>query len=270
MTSQHMPKALEGGATQLVPGSSTPQPCWGRGGIPRPEHGSECRTRDIRRRADGVVLVVVLLLTLLMSALGAALTLVTSSETKIAANFRSSHEARYAASGAAERAVVDMAASADWSRLLDGTVRSTFIDGLPSGARTLPDGSTLDLGELVNLANCQKTTMCGGAEMDAVTTDRPWGVNNPRWRLFAYGWFRDVLPAGAIDSAYYTVVLVGDDPSETDGDPSRDGVPPSLGAGVVELRSQAFGPRGVRRTINLTVGRTSSGVPRVMSWREIR
>ena len=48
------------------------------------------------------------------------------------------------------------------------------------------------------------------------------------------------------------VVLVGDDASETDGDPLRDGVPPSPGAGVVELRAQAFGPRGARRTINMT------------------
>jgi hypothetical protein len=222
------------------------------------------------RRADGVVLVAVLLVTLLMSALGAALVLVTSSETAIAANFLSGQEARYAAAAAAERALVDMAATPDWSQLLDGTVRSTFVDGLPFGTRALADGSTLDFAEIVNLANCHKTTVCDAAEMDALTADRPWGVNNPRWRLFSYGWLRDVLPAGAIDSACYTVVLIGDDPSETDGDPSRDGLPPSPGAGVVELRAYAFGPRGARRLIDLTVGRTSTGSPRVISWREMR
>ncbi len=135
----------------------------------------------------------------------------------IAANFRNSQEARYAAGAAAERAVRDLASIADWSRLLDGTVRSTFVDGLPAGTRTLSDGSSLDLGELVNLANCLKPTPCGDAEMDAVTADRPWGVNNPRWQLFAHGWLRDVLPAGAIDSAFYTVVLVGDDPRRPTG-----------------------------------------------------
>ena len=77
------------------------------------------------------------------------------------------------------------------------------------------------------------------------------------------------LSAGAIDSAYYAIVLVGDDPSEIDGDPSRDGVPPSPGAGIVELRAQGFGPRGARRTINVTVGENQRWrKSRVMSWRE--
>jgi hypothetical protein len=221
-------------------------------------------------RAEGMVLVAVLLVTLLMSALGAALALVASSETTIAANFRNAEEARYAAGAGAERALVDMSAAADWSLLLDGTVRSTFADGQPSGTRALPDGSTVDLDQLVNLANCHHVTVCEGFEMDATTADRPWGVNNPRWRLFAYGSIRSIHQAGAIDSNYYTVVLIGDDPSETDGDPSRDGLPPSAGAGVVELRAHAFGPRGARRIINLTVGRTRAGDPRVISWREMR
>jgi hypothetical protein len=218
-----------------------------------------------------MVLVVVLLLTLLMSAIGASLALVTSSETAIAANFRNSQEARYAAGAAAEHAVAGLAAIADWNELLDGSVRSALVDGPPSGTRALTDGSTLDLDEVVNMANCQKTTLCSSAEMDTVSAERPWGKNNTRWRLFAYGWLRDVLPMGAIDSEYYTVVLVGDDPSETDNDPSRDGVPPSPGAGVLELRAMAFGPRHVRRTVNLTVGRTgNAGPPQVLSWREIR
>ncbi len=220
-------------------------------------------------RADGVVLVAVLLLTLLISALGAALVLVSSSEMAVAANFRNSQEARYATVAAAARAVADLRDTAEWSRLLDGTVRSTSVDGPPFGKRSLPDGSTLDLEQSVNLANCQKTTACDESEIEAATSDRPWGANNPRWRLFSYGWLRGVLPAGAVDSGYYTVVLVGDDPSEIDGDPTRDGVPPNPGAGVIELRVQAFGMHGARRTINLTVGRASAGDPRVISWREI-
>jgi len=222
------------------------------------------------RRSDGVVLIAVLLLTLLMSVLGAALALMASSETAIAANFRNSQEARYAAAAAAERAVVDLAATVDWNQVLDGTVRSSVADGAPFGTRLLSDGSTLDLGQVLSLANCQRTTVCGDAELDAVTTERPWGPNNPRWQLFSYGWLRNVLPAGGIDSAYYTVVLVADDPSEIDADPSRDGLPPSPGAGVVELRAQAFGPRGARRTIDVTIARTNAGSPRIVSWREMR
>src|SRR5580765_5878486 len=218
--------------------------------------GEQFRAMDIdSRRSDGVVLIAVLLLTLLMSVLGAALALMASSETAVAANFRNSQEARYAAGAAAERAVVDLAGIGDWNQVLNGTVRSTVADGSPFGTRVLSDGSTLDLGQVVSLANCQKPAMCGDAEMDAVTTERPWGPNNPRWQLFSYGWLRNALPRGGIDSAYYTVVLVADDPSEIDADPSRDGLPPSPGAGVVELRAQAFGPRGARRTINVTIVR---------------
>jgi hypothetical protein len=219
-------------------------------------------------RADGVVLVAVLLLTLLISALGAALVLVSSSETAVAANFRNSQEARYATVAAAERAVVELKGLTDWNRLLDGTVRSSFVDGAPFGRRSLIDGSTVDLEEIVNLANCQKTAACDESEVEAETSDRPWGANNPRWRLFSYGWLRDVLPAGAVDSGCYTAVLIADDPSEIDGDPTRDGIPPSPGAGLIELRAQVFSAHGARQTINVTVGRTSAGDARVISWRE--
>jgi hypothetical protein len=219
------------------------------------------------RCADGVVLVVALLLTLMLSVLGAAFALVTSSEAVIAENFRNGQEALHAAEAGAERAIGDLDALANWNLALDGTERSTFVDGLPSGTRTLPGGSVLDLTQVINLANCHKTTSCGPAEMDASTTDRPLGPNNPRWQLYLYGWLRDVAGPDAIESAFYIVVLVGDDPSETDDDPSRDSQSPGPGAGVVVLRSRAFGPRGARKTIEATISRSSSGHVRVIAWR---
>jgi PilX N-terminal len=217
------------------------------------------------RRSDGVALVVALLVTLMLSVLGAALALVTSSEAVIAENFRSGQEALRAAESAAERALSDLDALISWDPALDGTVRSTFVDGPPSGTRTLPGGSALDLTQVINLANCHKTVSCSAAEMDEVTTDRPWGSNNPRWRLFMYGWLRDVAP-GVIESPYYLVVFIGDDPSESDGDPTRDGQA-GPGAGIVILRSEAFGPRGVRKTIDLTIARAASGHVRILAWR---
>ena len=219
------------------------------------------------RASDGFALVAALLLTLMLSALAAAFALVTSSEAMIAANFRNDQEAQYAAGGVAERAIADLLAAGDWNAVLNGTLRSSFADGLPSGTRPLADGSTLDLDQVVNQANCSKSTTCSGAEMDAVTSDRPRGPNNPRWQLFAWGPLRRVLPNEAVDSPYYTLVLVGDDASETDGDPSRDALSPASGAGVVALRAQVFGPRSGRRVIEVVVARSGSGGVRVLSWR---
>lgn len=219
------------------------------------------------RGTDGIVLVAALLLMLLLSALGAAFALISSSETLIAANFRDMQEAQYAADAAAERALVDVAAAGDWTLLLNGTVQSTFTDGVPSGTRTVPGGTTIDLTQIVNKDNCHKVTSCSRAEMDASTADRPRGANNPRWQLFAYGRIRDVLSIGTIDSACYTVVLVGDDAGETDGDPQRDSSPPDPGAGMLALRAHAFGPRNSHRIIELTAARTADGHVRVLSWR---
>ena len=51
------------------------------------------------------------------------------------------------------------------------------------------------------------------------TARRPWGTNNPIWRLYAHGALADLSPSGAIDSNVYVVVWVADDPLETDGLP---------------------------------------------------
>src|SRR6185295_16356330 len=117
----------------------------------------------------GMMLVITLLIILMMSALGAGFVLVTSSESMIAANFRVHQESHYAAHAMAERALADLALAPDWDAVLAGGVQSWFVDGLPSGTRTLADGSTVNLTELVNLANCGKTSTCSAGEMDAVT-----------------------------------------------------------------------------------------------------
>ena len=51
----------------------------------------------------------------------------------------------------------------------------------------------------------------------------------------------DMLPNNRIDSPYYVLVMVGDDSSETDGNPLEDGVD-TPGAGVLALRAAALGP----------------------------
>jgi hypothetical protein len=238
-----------------------------------------------------MALIVALMAMLFMMALGTALILTTSTESRITRNFRISSEALYAADAVLERAVDDMFAIEDWDTMLSGAAQSAFIDGPPSGARALADGQHIDVGEIVNLANCRRTTACSNADMDAVTADRPWGSNNPRWQPFAWGYLDDITPTGTVNSPFYAVMMVGDDSSENDGNPLRDGSTPCAqepaagcnpGAGVLALRAEAFGPFGAHKILEATVSRTDAdrqqddnngngraGV-RILSWREVR
>ena len=215
-----------------------------------------------------MMLVAALMVMLLVSALGAVLILVTSSETMIAANFRNSLGALYAADAAAEQALAELAMVADWDQLLNGSVRSEFVDGSPAGTR-LVNGTPVDFSQVVALARCHKTTTCSEAEMDAVSAGRPWGANNPRWQLYAYGELGNA--AAGVESPYYVLVLIGDDPSESDNDPLDDGGgPDNPGAGVLLLRAQAFGPRNAHKTIEIAIARTGGSRVRLLSWRELR
>jgi len=204
-------------------------------------------------------MIIALMAMTLMIALGTALIITTTTESRIVANFRNNSESLYAADAAIERSLDDMLTIPDWNNLLNGTAKSALVDGAPTGTRTLSDGTVLDLGELLNVANCQKTTACSDADMNANTIERPWSVNNPRWQLFAYGKVNDILPQGGINSPYYVVVMVADDPSESDGDPLHDGVTDdNPGKGVLAMRAEAFGPKGNHKVIELTIARTDT------------
>ena len=230
------------------------------------------------RCEDGVALIVALLALLLLSALGAALVLTSSGETMIAGSFRRGQEAFYAADAIAERSIADLAGVSDWSHLLDGSVRSGFVDGPPAGARPLGDGGTIHLSEVINLASCGKRSPCSAAELEACSDERPWSLNNPRWTLFAHGPIADLVPGAAGGSTIYAVALVGDDPSETDDNPQVDGGPAAVGGpenagvGVIVLRAEAFGPRGAHKVVEVTVARAGDSPPgvRVLSWRHLK
>jgi len=243
------------------------------------------------RSERGVALVVALMAMMMMVALGTALMLTTSTESKITRNFRNTSEGLYAADAVVERAMDDILTIHDWNDLLNGSAQSAFIDGQPSGPRTLADGKTIDLGEIINYANCQKATTCANPEMDAVTNERPWGANNPRWKPFAWGFLNDITPSGSVNSAFYVMAMVADDPSENDNNPLLDGAPPpppatvNPGGGVISMRAEAFGPFGAHRILELTLARQAAlstpgstgynngigqaGV-RILSWREVR
>ena len=97
------------------------------------------------------------------------------------------------------------------------------------------------------------------AHVPAVTASRPWGMNNPVWRVFAYGPIARLLQARGIASSFYVVVMIADDPAENDGDPSADGDDAANpGSHTVSVRAESFGPRGAHRTIDATVARSST------------
>jgi hypothetical protein len=228
-----------------------------------------CSQRQPRSNDSGIAIVACLLAITLLLALGAALVLTTSAETLIAGNFRSSQQGAYAATAGLEMAIGDLAAFPSWTPVLAGTSRSGFVDGPAGGARTLSDGTTLGLTQIINKANCSRITPCTDSQMDAVTAERPWGSNNPRWQLYAYGPLRNLLPAGTIESAFYVVVLVGDDQDEIDGNPLMDAAGEGdPGSGVIVVRSESFGPRKMHHGVEASLARTS-GTLRLVSWRDL-
>jgi hypothetical protein len=236
---------------------------------------SGCRARAARdERDEGIALLVTLAILVVTSALSSALILWTMTEAQIARGFGLGVEGRYAAAAAAERALVDLAAATDWNAVLDGSARSRFTDGAPAGTRGVAGETTIDLEAVRNAANCAHPWPCSETELAAVTSERPWGTNNPRWQLFAYGRLGDVV-ASSSDSPFYIIALVADDPSERDGNPLRDADDPAdPGAGVIQIRGEAFGPRGSHRAVALTVARVASGAAgsaalRVISWRAV-
>lgn len=234
-------------------------------------------TTDLRNER-GIALIMALMAMILMAALGAALVMTTTTETSISANYSRAEEGLYAADAAMERALDDVLTVPDWNKLINGSTQSAFVDGPPSGTRTLPDGSTIDIGQALNMANCGKVSTCSTSDLTAYSSNRPWGANNPVWQAYAYGPLSTMIPTGTINSAYYVMVLVADDPSETDNNPLADGVtactggedwsnyvagnpgtaPCNPGTGVISLRAEAFGPRGAHKIIEMTVARTDT------------
>lgn len=198
-----------------------------------------------------MTLVIALMSLVLLSAFGTSLAVVTNTELRASANYATSRETMYAADGALQIAARELLSVADWNVLLSSGALSAFADGPPGGVRQLGDGTTVDLAEATSAANGEP---------------RPWGANNPAWRLFAFGW---------LGPRTYVVAWAGDDSAETDGDPSIDGGGvANPGAGILALRAEAFGVGGAHKVLEATVRRDvepgGGPVVRVLSWQEAR
>jgi hypothetical protein len=230
------------------------------------------KSRSTWRRAisadDGAALVIALMAVLLLAALGLMLVLNSAAEVMLASHFRLGQEAFYAADGVAERVIDELAGSADWSNVLTGVEGSAFVDGGAADTRILSDGSTIDLAKASNLLNCAHAAPCTIAEMEAITADRPWGPDNPRWRLHAYGLLDEMVSTHTINSNMYVALWVADDQSDGDSDPSTDS------NHSVALHAESFGPGGVHKILEMNVGRAgTSEAPtgvKVLAWRELR
>jgi hypothetical protein len=239
-------------------------------------HAHEHDRRHVTRLADerGVALIISLMVMLMLTALGLALTMTTMTETRISGNYAKGTEALYAADAAVERVMQDLLTVPDWNKVLDGTTTSSFIDGPPNGTRNLGfGGQQIDLTEATNMLRCGKITVCSEENLNEfLKTQRPWGRNNPRWQLYAYGPVNDMLPTETVNSAMYVIVWAADDPAENDNNPLVDGGNPdpayvdvsdpdpnrNPGKGVIMLIAHAYGPGGVRRVIEVTLAKTDT------------
>lgn len=230
-----------------------------------------------RAAERGSALVLALMATLVMTTLGSALVLLAVTETRIVQVTAAGIEALYGADAAIERAMLDLAALPDWDDALAGRAVSGFVDGPPRGVRVFA-GARIDLDEATNLLRCGRRAACRDAETTAVTAERPWGANNPRWQLYAWGPLaRAFGDAEREPGAVYVVVWVADDPGEVDGDPFRDGPEDdNPGRGQVVLIAYAYGTSGARRAVQATAARADGGDPpaprqvRATAWREVR
>lgn len=202
-------------------------------GTVAPSHGRTVAHGIVEER--GVALVIVMMTVALLTALGAALTLATITETAIAANYREAAEVLYAADGAVEFVMQELAGVADWSDIIAQPGRSAFADGPAGGIRTV-GATTVDL------------TRAPRESESSV--------------LYAFGRFQDLAGSSTDRSLTYVAVWVADR-----SDLSADDTSVSAALSVLGL---AYGPRGSRQAVEAILMKTDSSAVRVRSWREVR
>jgi hypothetical protein len=234
------------------------------------------RSLGINQR--GVALIIVILLTSFLSALGMGLLLAVFMDRLAARNLSGSVAMLYAADAAIELAARDLAQTDDWDAVLSGARRSSFTDGSASGVRGIPGGGAVDLTASTNMLNCGRTTGCTTAQMNTNSRERPWGLNNPRWQLYAFGPMEQITGLSQ-PALCYLAVWIADDSREDDGEPLADALlTDDPGHGIVRVHAEAFGLAGSRRAIEAELVRICRGggpapcLPgiRVQSWQELR
>jgi hypothetical protein len=217
---------------------------------------------------QGAALLVVMMLAGLVAAATLALVKTTGTDVAVVGTFVWGWQAQYAAETGIHRAIVDLRRLPDWTTVLDGTTVSSFADGSPDAARSI-GGRLVDIRRLQSLATCGRLTPCTDDDRTATTAERPWGDNNPNWHPFAFGPIATLAASAGLPAANpaFVVVLVADDPAESDGNAGRDEDEGRPGGGVVRLRAYGFSSGGARRTVEAVVARApGGGRVRVLRW----
>jgi Tfp pilus assembly protein PilX len=195
-----------------------------------------------------MTLVIVIMALSLLTGLGTVLVVGTMTETAVVANYRQGVEAFYAAEGAVEFAIRDLAQASDWDAIVTGATTSTFVDGPPDGTRRV-GASTVDLTQAT-------------ADVNALAAAETEGS----FHLYAYGRFADLVSSAAVRSPIYVCVWVADLSAGEEVEAER----------VVRIIGRAYGPTGAQRSIAVSVARAASSddpasAPlEVLSWAELR
>jgi hypothetical protein len=199
-----------------------------------------------KRTETGAALLMALIMTMFLSAVGGALILLASTETRIASGEERRAEAGGIAEVLLERVFQDLLLAPDWTAVLSSGAGASFQE---TGAPPLPVRAEVrDLAALT--LNLQR---------EADDSNR-WGPDGPRWRLYAFGPAERLFAGPTPAAAVYVIAWVADDPGEGDGNPVADRNE------TVQVRAEAFGPLRTRQTILATV-RRKSGMLQVISWR---
>ena len=220
------------------------------------------RAAPVSAAERGSALLCALMVISLIATLAAALGLVVTTEALATGNFYGSQQGLSAAEAGVERTIGELRLLPTWRDvpgLSSTTPSADFNDALVMPRA--PDGSTLNLAQL---------TVRRQSESDAIY---PTGPDRPVWRLYAHAPLDRMLPGAGRDTAY-VVVWVADDSDDLDGNPAADV------NDIVMVRAEAFGSRGGKRAVEVTIAREEAmdaGLPgatrvdvRVIAWREVR
>ena len=194
-----------------------------------------------RNDERGMVLVVVVVTVMLLAALGAALTLATTTEVAIAANYREATETRYAAEAGVAFVMQEVAAVADWNDVATDSGQSAFVDG-PAGGPRVVGAARLDLTDATR-------------DLNTLVPAGPGAV--PPWVLHAFGRFQDLVPSSTARTPVYVAVWIANHASSPDASMR----------GALSIFGQAYGPRGSRRAVEVIVEKVEASRVRRRSWR---
>jgi len=197
-----------------------------------------------------MALLAVLLTSVLLLAYGLATSFMAKTELEIASADRSGREAAYAADGALQAAVAELAGG--WDGVLDGSRTSVFQDATLSPVID-GTGRRMDLGART-------------AVLQAASDSAPTGTDRVQWRLFAWGPASMLVSPPASVGPFYLAVWFADDSGDGDGVPSADA------NGIVIVHAEAYGAGGLLRAVECVVSRTptTGSRPMLLSWRELR